>query len=82
VYSAYDSYGKDDDGEDINPERAARLFSGMLVPKLLPLKVKMLPVVTPLTHPEYRLELKLCVYGLVSVSNIFEKLLIGYLEYS
>ncbi|CAE6460433.1 unnamed protein product [Rhizoctonia solani] len=39
VYSAYDSYGKDDDGEDINPERAARLFSGMLVPKLLPLKV-------------------------------------------
>ncbi|ELU39249.1 PIF1 domain-containing protein [Rhizoctonia solani AG-1 IA] len=38
VYSAYDAYGKGDDGEDIDPERAAKLFAGMIVPKLLPLK--------------------------------------------
>ncbi|CAE6513097.1 unnamed protein product [Rhizoctonia solani] len=39
VYSAHDSYGKDDDGNKIDPERAVKLFGGMIVPKSLPLKV-------------------------------------------
>ncbi|KAJ1299570.1 hypothetical protein OPQ81_002537 [Rhizoctonia solani] len=39
TYAAYDSHGKDDEDNNIDPERAAKLFAGMIVPKLLPLKV-------------------------------------------
>ncbi|KAL5632929.1 hypothetical protein ACGC1H_003427 [Rhizoctonia solani] len=39
TFYAYDKHGKDDDDNAVNPERAALLFSRMIVPKSLPLKV-------------------------------------------
>ncbi|KAH7318844.1 hypothetical protein B0J17DRAFT_301489 [Rhizoctonia solani] len=39
TFHAYDRRGKDGDDNSIDPERAALLFSRMIVPKSLPLKV-------------------------------------------